>query len=208
MCNVIRGNVITVLLDRRIVSFVVEGALPLAEAFPDCFAPGVKTGTAEKVFRLSCFLSMLTAGLREEKQRSMWVSDHDEALDSYDRRERFARLTHNLTIAFTGWQEPAMLEFTTTESPFAPSSAEDVASIPDLIAGACCKLSSFLPTYRTTETWKTTVSLNPTVDRRASVIGNWMAATAGAPLRKVLLRLEMGGDGLPHASAQAFAGAG
>ena len=140
--SAIRGNVITFLVDRRIRSFMSGGAGAIAEAFPDCFSPETKPGTIEKMLRLSSFVAMLIAGLRQEKQRSLWISDHDEALATFDRGEQFGRLCSYLTFGSDSLQSPADLEFGTTESPWhALAWAEDAASISDLIAGACfCSL--------------------------------------------------------------------
>src|ERR1700722_8943203 len=201
----IRGNVITVLVDRRIKSFAEGDLATLTEEFPDCFSPELKPGTLEKMFRVSSLVAMLTAGLREENQRSFWISDHDETLDTFDRREQFGRLTSYLTFRLTHWYKPADMEFGTTESPHMPPSAEDGASIPDLIAGACCQVRDVLPTYCGTEVWRRAVPPGAVKDRRALVVGNWMATTQGR-LRQVLLRLELGDDGVPHASAQRFEG--
>jgi hypothetical protein len=202
----IRGNLITFLVDRRIPSFIEGGPEALAEVFPDCFPPETPRGTMEKMFRLSNFLAILTAGLRREDQRSFWISDHDESLATFQRREQFARLSTYLTFGLTHWHKAADLEFATTESPHAPDWAEDLASIPDLIAGACCNISGLLPSYCGTELWTRLVPSSAERDPRARAIANWMATTRG-PLRQVLLRLELGEDGDTHASAQFFAGA-
>ncbi len=203
--SAIRGNVITFLVDRRIKSFMDCGTAIFAEAFPDLFSPKIRVGTVEKMFRVSSFLAMLTAGLREEHQRSLWISDSDETLETFDRRSQFALLTHCLTIGLTHWRDPADMDLVTTASAKIPPSTEDVASISDLIAGACCQLNGILPTYCGTELWRRVVPSGAAKDRRARVVGNWMATTRGQ-LRQVLLRLELGDDGLPHASAQRFVG--
>ena len=204
--SAIRGNVITFLLDRRIGSFIEGGARVLPRAFPDCFSPQTKPGTMEKMLKLSSFVAMLTAGLREENQRSLWISDHDETLETFDRREQLGRLCSYLTFGLTHWRNPADMEFGTTASPYAPAWAEDAASIPDLVAGACCKLGRLLPAYCGTELWRRVIPSSSAEDRRARAVGNWMAVKQGR-LRHVLLRLELGDEGVPRASAQFFASA-
>lgn len=200
------GNVLTFLIDRRVGSFIAGGAEGLRDAFPDCFSPTTKPGTMEKMLRLASFVAMLTAGFRKEDQRSLWVSDHDETLATFERREQFARLAYYLTFGCTRWKNPADLEFCTTESPYAPTWVEDLAAIPDLIAGASCHLSHLLPTNVGSERWTRVVSSATVEDRRVHVIGDWMAATSG-PLRQILLRLDLDDGGVPRASAQFFAGA-
>jgi hypothetical protein len=202
--DAICGNLITFLVDRRIPSFMAGGTDAIREAFPDCFSPETKPGTIEKMLRLSGLVAMLLAGLRRENQRSLWISDHDETLATFDRREQFGRLCSYLTVGLTRWQNPADAEFGTTMSPYAPPWAEDAASIPDLIAGPYCQLSRILPTQCGAETWVRAVSSTDTKDRRARAIGSWMA-TSHDHLRHVLLRLELSGTGEPRTSAQFFA---
>jgi hypothetical protein len=206
IASTIRGNVITFLVDRRIGSFIAGGPSTISEAFPDCFEPGTKPGTMEKMLRLASFLAMLTAGLRKEDQRSIWVSDHDEALDSFDRREGFARLASYLSFGFARWTNPADSEFVTTELAHAPQWAEDATAIPDLVAGACCQLAAVLPTFVGTEVWKRVVTTEKVEDRRARAVGGWMATNAGQ-LRHAILRLELDRDGKQRSSAQFFVGA-
>jgi hypothetical protein len=160
----------------------------------------------EKMLRLATFLAMLTAGLRQEDQRSLWISDHEETLDPFNKREGFARLGYYLTFAFSRWTKPADLEFGTTESPYAPGWTEDLCAIPDLIAGACCRLSGSLPTFYGREHLISVVQTNDVPDQRAIIVGNWMAK-ANAPLRQVLLRLELDDNGSMRTSAQFFVGA-
>jgi hypothetical protein len=87
----IRGNVLTFLVDRRIKSFSQGGTQALAGLFPDCFTPETPPGTIEKMFRHSSFIAMLTAGFRRQDQPSLWISDHDETLETFDRREQLCQ---------------------------------------------------------------------------------------------------------------------
>lgn len=201
----IQGNLITILVDNRIGSFSEGGALALREIFPDCFPPGMGSKTAEKMLRLASFVAMITAGLRRQDQQSSWVSDHDEALETFDRREQLGRLAAYMTFGFTGWRNPADMWFGTTEALSLPEWMEDVAAIPDLVAGTFCRLASLLPTSCGTETWRRTLSPHAVTDRRARLIGDWLTGGLGQ-LRQVLLRLELGSAGEPRASAQFFSG--
>src|SRR5205085_7379485 len=123
-----------------------------------------------------------------EHQPSFWVSDHDEALATHERREQVARLSSYLTFGFVRWRTPADSFFCTTEDPRAPPWAEDLASVADFFAGALCHLGSVLPSHEGTPTWVRVVSPDDTVDSRARFIFDWVAATH-SDLRHVLLRL-------------------
>ncbi|OYX35442.1 MAG: hypothetical protein B7Y99_03595 [Caulobacterales bacterium 32-69-10] len=197
----LKGNLITVMIDNRVGSFVDGGPRALAEVLDDCFAAGMPDASIEKVYRLALFVALLQSGLRQERQPSLWISDHDETLDSFDRRERFARLATYLTYGLTGWRNAADQDFMTTEAKNLPAWAEDLAAIPDIAAGACAQLSGALPEFLAQRTW--TVSVPHEVDRdwRARIFGDWLTTPHGI-LRHVLLRLAPDSQGEIRASAQ------
>ncbi|HEX8521849.1 MAG TPA: hypothetical protein VF669_06295 [Tepidisphaeraceae bacterium] len=201
----LRGNAITFLIDHRIESMMEGGADALMEAFPDCFPPGTPKGTVEKMFRLASLLALLITGLRREDQISRWISDHDETLETFDRRERFARLCAYVSFLMSGWAHPADNEFCTTEHPATPEWAEDLLSICDVLAGSYCQLSSSIPASCGSELW-TRIVPSVNVESRAREVGTWLCSARGN-LRHILLRLELDHSGLPRASAQFFAGA-
>ncbi len=199
----LKANLITIMVDNRVGSFVEGGPRALAEVLDDCFAPGISDASIEKIYRLALFVAMLQSGLRQEKQPSLWISDHDETLDSLDRRERFARLATYLTYGLTGWHNAADQHFITTEGENTPAWAEDLAAVPDIAAGACAQLSDVLPEFVGQRAW--TVSLPHEMDRdwRARIFGEWLSVPHGLP-RHVLLRLAPDGQGAIRASAQKF----
>ncbi|MBI3715770.1 MAG: hypothetical protein HY255_07235 [Betaproteobacteria bacterium] len=199
----LRGNLITILIDRRVGSFMPGGPAAAIEVFPNCFPIQAKSGTVEKMLRLASFVALILSGLRREDQMSLWISDHDEALDSHDKREQFARLATYFTFGITGWKQAADHIFGTTELPEAPYWSEDVAAVADLAAGAYCQLSAHLPAFLGVESWRVGVSSNNVENQRAGAIGNWLATSRSA-LKHVLLRLEQDGGGNTRASAQAF----
>ncbi len=201
----LKGNLITILIDKRMGSFMSGGPEATVEVFPDCFDTHDNRGTVEKMLRLASFVALILAGLRRENQISNWISDHDEALDSHDKREKFARLATYLTFGLTGWRQAADHLFGTTESPMAPYWSEDVAAVADLAAGAYCQLTGYLPAFLGRETWRVGLNSSNIENRRALAIGNWLAASRG-PLKHALLRLEQDGEGNVRASAQAFVG--
>jgi hypothetical protein len=194
------GNLFTILIDRRVGSFMPGGPDAAIETFPDCFPAHASRGTVEKMLRLASFVALILSGLRREDQMSNWISDHDEALDSHDKREQFARLATYLTFGLTGWRQAADHLFGTTESPMAPYWSEDVAAVSDLAAGAYCQMSGHLGR----ESWQVGLASN-VESQRARAIGNWLA-TGRSALKHALLRLEQDDNGGVRASAQAFMG--
>jgi hypothetical protein len=204
----LQGNLLTFLVDRRVQSFLNTGIAPLIQCLEDCFPAGTPLGTAEKIFRHAGLLALVIAGMRQQDQRSYWISDADETLATYERREGLGRLICYLTFGFTGWRSPNEMVFGTTDSEFAPEWAEDVAAIPDLFAGTYCKLSGVLPTRFGSECSFRIVAAKDQlgVDKRARFIANWMCL-ASSSLRSILLRLDIDDDGKPRTTFQFFAGA-
>lgn len=197
------GNLVTILIDRRVGSFMFGGPDAAVEVFPDCFPANANRGTVEKMLRLASFVALILSGLRREDQVSNWISDHDEALDSHDKREQFARLATYLTFGLTRWRQPADNLFGTTELPMAPYWSEDVAAVADLAAGAYCQMSAHLPDFFGKENWVVGIASSNVENQRARAIGNWLA-TGRSALKHVLLRLERDGNGEVRSSAQAF----
>ncbi len=201
----LRGNLLTILIDRRVGSFMPGGPDAAIEAFPDCFPAHANHGTVEKMLRLASFIALILAGLRREDQASNWISDHDETLDSHSKRDQFARLATYLTFGLTGWRQAANDLFGTMESPMAPYWSEDVAAVADLAAGAYCQMSGHLPAFLGMGTWQVGMTSANVENQRARAIGDWLA-TGRSALKHVLLRLEQDGNGDVKASAQVFVG--
>lgn len=201
LCGALRGNVITIMIDNRVGSFIDGGPEALAEVFDDCFVPGASAASIEKIYRLALFVAMLQAGLRREQQPSLWISDHDETLDTHDKREQFGRLASYLAFGLTGHRNPADAIFMTTLDERLPHWAEDLAAIPDIAAGACASLSGELPLFLGRQNWVVAVQQHDDLDWRARSFGNWLSAPHGV-LRHVLLRLAPDRNGNIRASAQ------
>lgn len=197
------ANLITIMVDRRVGSFIDGGPAAIAAGLDNCFVPNASENSVEKIYRLAAFVAMLQAGLRNEAQRSLWVSDHDETLDTIEKRECFARLATYLTFGLTKWRNSAEQNFVTTEAKNLPEWVEDLATIPDIAAGACARLSNLLPNFIGRPTWTVPVSYADDVDWRSRTFGDWLSAPQGL-LRHVLLRLEPDANGEIRASAQKF----
>ena len=199
------GNLVTVMIDKQLGSFCGDSS-ELANLFPDCFPDSTPRRTIEKMFTLSSLLAMVIVGFRREDQESYWISDEDEALDTHEKREGFARLASYLTFGFARWREPADQWFGTTGSPNAPPWAEDLAAVPDLMAGATCVLSSVLPRFfGRKEELTRIVNSGGTDDTRARFILDWLDVQQ-RPLRSTLLRLERDRSGDVRSSYQIHRG--
>lgn len=203
LAGTLKANLLSIMIDNRVGSFTDGGPKALAAALDDCFVDGAPSNSIEKIHRLALFVAMFQAGLRREDQRSFWISDHDETLDTYEKRVGFARLATYLTVGLTGRRNSAEHTFMTTEGKDVPDWAEDLASIPDIAAGACASLSATLPTFMEQQTWTVGIVYGGDVDWRAKVFGDWLSSPHGI-LRHVLLRLAPDNSGNIQASAQKF----
>lgn len=197
------ANLITVMIDNRAGFLSPGGPQETASIFDDCFASRASPASIEKTFRLALLVALIQASLRAETQTSLWISDHDETLDSFDKREGMGRLATYLSFGLTGWRNAAQQDFVTTEAKGVPWWVEDVAAIPDIAAGACAQLSSTLPLFQARRTWTVGVAAPPDRDWRAAVFADWLSAPHGV-LRHVLLRLAPDETGELRASAQKF----
>lgn len=203
--SALRANLITVMVDRRVGSFLgAKGPTIARDIFPDCFSSDMSDVTIEKMLRVAGLIAMIVCGLRKESQESNWISDHDEILDSFERREQFGRLASYLTHGLTRWRAPATQWFGTTEASELPNWVEDMASIPDLVAACYCVLSPLLP-YRFSDVLPRIVVRAPVPDERAAIIGNWLPGPHSG-LHPVLTRLELDQTGTVRATAQMIEG--
>jgi hypothetical protein len=197
------ANLITVMIDNRVGSFAEGGPAEIAEIFDDCFIAGASPTTIEKIYRLALLIALLQSGLRNEQQPSLWISDHDETLDTFDKRENFGRLASYLSFGLTGWRNPADQNFLTTGAKNTPNWVEDLAAIPDIAAGACAQLANTLPLFMGQKIWTVPIRFETESDWRAKIFGDWLSTPHGL-LRHVLLRLAPDGTGEVRASAQKF----
>jgi hypothetical protein len=199
----LRGNLVTVLVSKRIPTFIQGGADLLLKSVPVWFPPNTPPNIVEKMYVLSTLLAMLVAGLRSEQQPSLWISDHDETLDTNEKRESFALMLSHLIYGVTKWQNPATMRFGTTGLPSAPAWAEDFAAIPDLMAGTFAKLGDVLPACQGSQHWIKTIPSSTAEDKRARAVADWLQLRHG-DIRHVLLRLDLDHDNNVRASAQCF----
>lgn len=202
-CSFLKANIITFLVHRNIKCFIDGGASSFMSLFPECFSSQTKHGTAEKMIRLSTFLSVVITGLRQENQRAFWFSDHDEALETYERREGFAKLSTYLQLNFSKWSRPADVIFGTTGDPSIPCWVEDLAALPDIFCGAYCQIGNILPSFYGKETWTKMFNSSSVIDKRPRILGDWLAA-GHSNLRHILVRTEIEDSGFFRSSAQFF----
>ena len=135
------GNLITILVDKRVTSLFKPQGPVRASELPLVFPETLGSSTVEKSLRIGTLLALLIASLRREQQRAFWITDRDEILEHNERREQFAKLVSWIAYGITGWANPAPVEFCTTGLDWQSSLLEDLLAIPDLAAGALARIA-------------------------------------------------------------------
>jgi hypothetical protein len=130
----IPGLSATVLIDKRIESlFSKSGGIDRSQPELEPYAHWRKT-SFEKMLRVVHFISFFIAGLSRKNQDIVWVTDEDEIAAN---EQRLRELTEIWGIVISNYLQHNLrhLRCGTTKLDDGSRQLEDLASIPDLIAG-------------------------------------------------------------------------
>lgn len=130
----IPGLSATVLIDKRIESlFSKSGGIDRSQPELESYAHWHKT-SFEKMLRVVHFISFFIAGLSRQNQDIVWVTDEDEIAAN---EQRLRELTRIWGIVISNYLQHNLryLRCGTTKLDDGSRQLEDLASIPDLIAG-------------------------------------------------------------------------
>ncbi|MBI5714248.1 MAG: hypothetical protein HZC38_12625 [Chloroflexi bacterium] len=138
------GLVFTVAIDSSIKT-LFEGDTPINLSNPDFLVfKSWKPKVLEKAFRTIHFLSFILAGVSRPLQNVLWFSDEDEIAANTDRIKQLTNLV--------AWVSSSYLDFNlghlrcgTTQSDDGSMQLEDLATIPDMIAGAIAEQINLPP---------------------------------------------------------------
>lgn len=134
--DVLHGLCVTVLVDKRIGSlFLTEGRLDPSSASQ--LSPGGRyaEATFERLMRAVHLVSFFIAGLSAAGQNVIWLTDEDEIAAN---RQRVIGLTSIFANVASHYLPHGLgqLRCGTTESDNGSLQIEDLAAVPDLVAGA------------------------------------------------------------------------
>ena len=197
----LHGNLLTFVIDKRLPSLFKEQGVPEWSDLPRLFPPGTSTNTIEKSLRLGMFLSLLLAGLRKELQHAIWISDQDDVLEDYPRRERFAEFVSYVSLAIANWTNPAPLHFYTTAIDSDDRFLEDLTAIADLAAGALANLAPSISTPEDKGISMRMLRRGSCTDVRTQTVVDWLARR-DRPLKRMLLRVVLDATGAKRARAE------
>jgi hypothetical protein len=129
----IPGLIVIILVDKKISTLFVdknEEKTPELTKFRHW-----KFNSFEKMMRVVHFTSFFSAGLSREGQNLVWFSDEDEIIAD---DSRLSEVTNILGIVLSHYLKHNLrqIRLGTTKSDDSSRELEDLASIPDLIAGA------------------------------------------------------------------------
>jgi len=201
LANVLKGNLVTFMVDTRVQSLFKTEAKADASDLPEVFPAGTSCFVVENTLRVGAFASLLVAGLRAESQHATWISDQDQVLEHHERRERLGEFIRCTIWGMTGWNNPGMLEFGTTALDWPDRRLEDFVAIADLAAGAMCSLAPALAVPEAAGLSKALLPRETVADERTCAILDWAAEPTSA-LRKLLLRVTLDEHGRLRARAE------
>jgi hypothetical protein len=137
------GLSVTFLVSKSIKSlFVKNGAFDMSVPELNKYSHW-KSSSFEKAMRIITFLNILVAGLSSENQNLVWISDEDEIAANETRLGELTDLLSDVALNLLPHQM-GDLRCSTTMYDDGSLQLEDIAAIPDLIAGA---LSAIMEAY-------------------------------------------------------------
>lgn len=184
--NCIPGLSITLLVDKSIPSLLnPDGKLDMSHPeYKDYqhWRPHV----FEKLLRVAHFTGMLIAGLSAPHQNLIWITDEDEIVPNEQRLvEACGVIEHIMNHYLT--HELGRVQFGTTKSDDGSLAIEDLAAIPDFVAGAMCDLA---PTFARRVKGLSFVVPKDSVDKeKVKIIMDWFADPIHT-LKKLVVSLD------------------
>jgi len=133
--NTVVGLSVSILIDKRIDSLFREsGQIDLSEPGLEEFSHW-KEKSFEKMLRVVHLVSFFLAGLSRAGQDVLWITDEDEIAANDDRLRQLTKLFGNVSGHYLS-HNMGHFRCGTTKCDDRSRQLEDLASIPDLVAGA------------------------------------------------------------------------
>ncbi len=182
----IPGLSFTVLIDRRIDSlFAPDTDTNHNDARPRFFL-NWKPKVQERFLRVAHFGSLLVAGLSAKGQDLLWITDEDDIVANTGRLTEATQALTNISSHYLG-HSLGHGQFGTTECDDGSLALEDLAAIPDLIAGALAELAS----ARAMPSEGLFVPIENLVSIKSRDILGWLSKK-NSTLKRVVLSIDLG----------------
>ena len=184
--NCIPGLSITLLVDKSIPSLLSpDGKLDMSHPEYKEYQHW-KPHTFEKLLRVVHFAAMLIAGLSAPGQNLIWITDEDEIAPNEERLVEACGVIEHIMNHYLA-HNLGRVQFGTTKSDDGGLALEDLAAIPDFVAGALCDLA---PTFARRARGLSFVVPKDSVEKeKVKVIVDWFADPIHT-LKKLVVSLD------------------
>jgi len=129
------GLCLSIVIDKKIPPLCVGKTFLADPRYAEIFEGRWNLRTFENMFKVAHFFTMLIAGLSKENQHIYWIADNDDFFATPARTRDMQRILSLFTSLYV--RHPlGELGFGSTEIDEDDRGNEDLAAIPDLVAGA------------------------------------------------------------------------
>lgn len=151
-----------------------------------------------RLTRISALGAMLVACMSAPNQSVLWFTDQDAIAPNIPKLKEATAVTGHF-IAHLCPHRLTHVRFGTTECDDGSLQIEDLASLPDLAAGALAELFTSTKRQRGAAATRILLPAPPTISDKARMIAGWLAESFH-PLRKLIVTVDEAGEASYNAS--------
>lgn len=180
----LNGLLITFAIERSLGSLFNQAELAaLRQVRPDL--AGSSRKTIERMFRVCHFLAVILSGLSSAAQEVVWITDQDDIAANERLKSSLKETLQNVVQMYLG-ERLATLHCETTAFDDGTMQIEDLASIPDLVAGAISEAQTQQAIHNNMPTGHGNVPLPASIPEKTMKILTWTSLPDKALKRMVL----------------------
>jgi len=187
------GITFTILVNKKLGSlFSPTGKLDLNH--PDLARlPNWKASGIERMLRVTHMMALFIAGLSNEGQSLIWITDEDDIAANEDRLREVTTIFSEVSSSLLE-HNLRHFRFGTTASDNGTMQLEDLAAIADLSAGALVDVLTDLESDSKITTPHLFLPIGHNVSRKSRAVMTWFTSY-GMPMRHVIIALDPGAMG-------------
>lgn len=183
------GFILTFAVSSKIRNMFAEQFL---QVWPDLTAP--KKPVLEDMLRIAHFGSQAILIALSPKQNVVWFTDEDSIVANEAHQQLFGKLAHGIVRTMLAGEEVGDIGFGVTGADGGSLEIEDLAAIPDLVAGALCEVLDAL-SEKGQQIVPRIVLNRPVVSKKTDLICEWIA-NPRCPLKKFGVTFDVTGPGM------------
>jgi hypothetical protein len=180
----LNGLLITFAIDRSLGSRFNKAELAVLRQVRTDLA-GSPRKTIERMFLVCHFIAVVLAGLWSASQEVIWITDQDDIAANEKLQSSLEETLQNVALMYLG-ERLNTLHCGTTAFDDGVMQVEDLASIPDLMAGAISEAQTQQAIYNSLPTGHGNVALPVTLPEKTMKILHWTALPDKSLRRMVL----------------------